>query len=114
MLENTNKRGKLKFTWRMTKQHQNIVPEAVPCGKIVEALGGATQGITYGRNRYKGPKPPFRTIHTYVFTVYILDCKYGLSPKSKKGDLLGQMKGHILQQAILSGKFQSNRKLECH
>lgn len=88
----------------------NTIPEAVSHGMVVENLGGAIQGMSYGRNRYKGPKPPFKAIHTYMFTVYILDCKCDLSPKSKKADLMKQINGHILQQATLSGKFQSHRE----
>ncbi len=89
---------------------QNNIPEAIPPGKVVENLDGAIQGRAYGRNRYKGPKPPFKVIHTYVFTVFILDCKLDLSPKCKKSDLFEKMQGHILQKGTLSGKFQSRRK----
>lgn len=67
------------------------------------------QGRAYGRNRYKGPKPPLRWIHTYVFTVYALDCRLNLSPTCRKPDLLAAMEGHILQRATLSGQFQSGR-----
>lgn len=88
---------------------RNIIPEAIPQGRIIEDLGGAIQGRAYGRHRYKGPKPPFRTVHRYVFTVFILDCRCDLSPDSKKADFLKQMKGHILQKRMLSGKFQSHR-----
>lgn len=89
---------------------QEIIPEAIQHGKIVESLGDAIQGKAYGKHRYKGPKPTFKTIHTYIFTVYILDCKIDLSPKSKKKDLVEKMSGHILQQSTFSGKFQSYRK----
>ncbi|WP_206458222.1 YbhB/YbcL family Raf kinase inhibitor-like protein [Anaerovorax sp. IOR16] len=89
---------------------QNVIPEAIPHGTVVNSLGGAMQGIAYGKHRYKGPKPPLKSIHTYVFTFYILDCKLELPPNSRKRDLLVQMEGHILQQAILSGKFQSYRE----
>lgn len=88
---------------------QRIIPEGIPRGKSVDSLGGAIQGIAYGRNRYKGPKPPLKVIHIYVFTIYILDCKVDLSANSKKQDLLAKIEGHILQQATLSGKFQSRR-----
>ncbi|GAU78836.1 YbhB/YbcL family Raf kinase inhibitor-like protein [Fusibacter sp. 3D3] len=88
---------------------QNSIPEAIPHGEIIENLGGAIQGRAYGRHRYKGPKPPLKTIHTYVFTVYILDCKCALSPKSRKRDLLVEMEGHILQKSTLTGHFQSRR-----
>ncbi|MFA9464139.1 MAG: YbhB/YbcL family Raf kinase inhibitor-like protein [Velocimicrobium sp.] len=89
---------------------QTVIPKGIAQGKSVDSLGGAIQGIAYGRNRYKGPKPPLKSIHTYVFTIYILDSKVDLNAKSKKRNLLNKIEGHILQQATLSGKFQSGKK----
>ncbi len=89
---------------------QEIIPEALPHAKVLDDLGGAIQGMAYGKNRYKGPKPPFKTIHQYVFTVYVLDCSCDLGSNSKKTDLVKEMEGHIIQTARLSGKFQSYRK----
>lgn len=88
---------------------QAVIPEGIPKGKTVDGLEGAIQGIAYGRNRYKGPKPPFRAIHTYVFTIYILDCILEAGSSSNKRELMKRMDGHILQQARLSGKFQSHK-----
>lgn len=88
---------------------QAVIPEGIPHGKYVDSLGGAMQGIAYGRNRYKGPKPPLKSIHKYVFTIFILDNKVNLAKNSKKRDLLNIIEGHILQRATLSGKFQSHR-----
>ena len=87
---------------------QQYIPEAIPRGKVIEELGGAIQGRAYGKNRYKGPKPPLKTIHTYVFTIYILDSKIDLSPNSKKKDLIEKMDGHIQQMGTISGKFRSH------
>lgn len=86
---------------------QNIIPEAIPNGKVIEKIGGAIQGRAYGKNRYKGPKPPFKAVHTYIFTIYILDTNIDLSHDKKKKDLLEKMEGHILQKGTLSGKFRS-------
>ena len=83
------------------------IPPAIPRGKTVGNLGGAMQGIAYGRHRYKGPKPPFKLIHDYIFTFYILDCSLELPAKSRKNDLINGMKGHILQKKTITGKFQS-------
>lgn len=88
---------------------QAVIPEGIPKGKLVERLNGAVQGIAYGRHRYRGPKPPFHSTHIYVFTVYALDCKLSLPANSRKRDFLAAAKGHILQQATISGKFQSGR-----
>ncbi len=89
---------------------QSYIPQGIPHGKCVDDLGGATQGIAYGKNKYKGPKPPFKSIHTYVFTVYTLDCTIDLDASSRKQDFLNSAASHILQQATLSGKFQSRRE----
>lgn len=88
----------------------DLMPEGIAHGYEVVALQGAKQGRAYGRNCYKGPKPPLKAIHTYVFTVYALDCKLTLNNQTTKADLLSAMKGHILEQATLQGKFQSHRK----
>lgn len=46
----------------------------MPHGKKIDEMGNAVQGIAYGWHRYKGPKPLFKLVHNYLFTVYILDC----------------------------------------
>lgn len=85
----------------------NRIPEGIPAGKRVPGLG-AVQGIGYGRHRYKGPKPPRGTTHTYRFTVYALDCVLALFSFTGKQKLLSSLKGHILQKAVLTGTFQSD------
>lgn len=89
---------------------QDLILEGISHGYEVNELKGAKQGRAYGKNCYKGPKPPLKTIHTYAFTVYALDCKLDLRDKTTKADLLNAMAGHILEQAVLLGKFQSHRK----
>lgn len=88
---------------------QSVIPEGISHGKYVDSLG-AIQGIAYGKNQYKGPKPPLKSIHTYVFTVYTLDCIIDLDASCRKREFLNKIDGHILQQATLSGKFQSGRE----
>lgn len=86
-----------------------LIPAGISAGKTAPDLEGAVQGIAYGRHRYRGPKPPLQCNHTYVFTVFALDCRLELSPFSRKSGLLHKMEGHILQSASLSGQFQSRR-----
>lgn len=88
---------------------KSTIPAAIPHGKTIGFLDGAVQGVAYGRNRYKGPKPPIKSIHTYVFTVYVLDCKLDLPASSKKAEVIRSMSGHVLQQATISGKYQSRK-----
>lgn len=89
---------------------REVIPEGIPQGKTVAALGGAVQGVAYGRHRYRGPKPPLLAVHTYVFTVYVLDCMLRLGPAAGKHELLSAMDAHILQKARLTGRFQNGWK----
>ena len=83
-----------------------VIPGGVPQGERVEVLGGAVQGRGYGRNRYRGPKPPFHWSHLYHFNVYALDCVLDLPPTARKKDLLAAMEGQILQNALLTGHYR--------
>ncbi len=85
------------------------IPSCIPKGKTVDTLSGAIQGVAYGRHIYRGPKPPFKWIHVYKFNFYILDCRLELPAKSRKKDLIREMEGHIIQEASISGRFQSRR-----
>ena len=85
------------------------IPENIAYGAYVAKLGGAVQGCGYGKNRYRGPKPPFNWLHLYQFNVYVLDCLLDLSPRARKRDLISAMHGHILQEGALTGYFQSRR-----
>ena len=82
------------------------IPANIPHGTSIKGLDGAVQGRGYGRNRYRGPKPPFNWSHRYQFNVYVLDCQLELSEKSKKRDLLAAMQGHIVQQGCLIGRYR--------
>lgn len=67
---------------------------------------GAVQGTTdYGRSGYDGPCPPPGRPHRYVFKVFALDAELNLDSSATKSDLLEAMKGHILAQGQLMGKF---------
>lgn len=87
-----------------------VIPEGLPSGAIVDEPIHLHQGMAYGKHGYRGPKPPFHWCHQYVFTIYTLDTSLQLPPQAKKQDLLTAMKGHILQTATLTGKYQKQRK----
>lgn len=87
----------------------NVIPAALPAGAELPALGGARQGVGYGKHAYKGPKPPLHGIHRYNFTVYALDTALTIGANSGKAELLAAMEGHVLQSAVLCGKYQSRR-----
>lgn len=90
----------------------NAIPEAISSGSQITEPFPATQGVAYGKHRYRGPKPPkmIKKSHTYVFTAYILDCVCDLSPNTKKKQWLNAMENHIVQKASLSGTFRNEDK----
>jgi len=82
----------------------------IPAGShIPEGISDGIQGIAYGRNRYKGPLPPFGT-HRYQFHVFVLDTTLDLDSSCGKGDLIDAMQGHILQYGTLTGWYPREAK----
>jgi Raf kinase inhibitor-like YbhB/YbcL family protein len=66
---------------------------------------GSRQGISdFGRPGYGGPCPPGGT-HRYYFTVYALDTMLDLPNSARKSDLIKAMRGHILAEGQLMGKY---------
>ena len=64
------------------------------------------QGINdFKKIGYGGPCPPSGT-HRYFFKLYALDTKLNLEAGATKKQLENAMKGHILAQAELTGKYK--------
>ncbi len=89
----------------------NIPAEATGLGEDVPKEktlpNGTTQGITdFRKIGYGGPCPPPGGPHRYYFKLYALDTKLDLKPGATKNALLEAMKGHILKEAQLMGKFK--------
>ena len=93
--------------WNLPVQAE--IPGKIPQGEMLGQLGGARQGLAYGRHEYRGPKPPqfIRRRHRYVFTVYALDTVLDISSDAKHKQLLAAMQGHILQQGSLMGLYRN-------
>jgi len=69
-----------------------------------------SDGTLQGRNDFRkigygGPCPPPGKPHGYFFKLYALDTKLSLKAAATKGELESAMKGHVLGQAELMGKF---------
>ena len=80
------------------------LPQAVPKGK--EVLSGVKQGLTdFQRVGYGGPCPPEGKPHRYFFKLYALDAELVLESGKSKEELLKAMKGHILAQGELVGRY---------
>ena len=65
----------------------------------------------FGSVGYRGPCPPFGSIHHYYFTLYALDIMLIDFPiGSSKEALLKEMEGHILERAQLMGTYSRLKK----
>lgn len=81
--------------------------------KLVDGLAaidtlpdGTKQGINdFTRIGYGGPCPPRGTPHRYFFKLYALDTSLTLSPDATKATLEKAMKGHILAETKLMGRY---------
>ncbi len=81
------------------------LPEGVP--KQSELSSGARQGRNdFPLVGYGGPCPPRGPAHRYFFKLYALDGKTGLKAGATKADLEKAMKGHILGQGELMGRYK--------
>lgn len=78
--------------------------EGVP---TTETLGNkAKQGSNdFGNIGYGGPAPPKGKPHRYIFKLYALDRAVDLAPGATKAQLMDAMKGHILAEGQLVGKY---------
>ena len=94
------------IAWNIPKV--NVIPAGLPKGEKITFPISACQGIAWGKNGYRGPKPPFfiRNEHRYVFTVYALDCCLSIATESNKKDLLDAMKSHVLAEAQITGRYK--------
>ena len=68
---------------------------------------GSKQGMTnFGSIGYGGPYPPPGPAHRYFFKLYALGTKLDLKPGLTKKAFLEAIKGHIIAEAELMGKFK--------
>jgi Raf kinase inhibitor-like YbhB/YbcL family protein len=84
------------------------LPEAVPTEARVELGSGersARQGKNdFGKAGYGGPCPPGGT-HRYVFRLFALDAELGLGPETTREQLLRSIRGQVLAEGRLTGKY---------
>jgi Raf kinase inhibitor-like YbhB/YbcL family protein len=80
------------------------LPEAVPPDKSLP--DGSMQGKNdFGRIGYGGPCPPRGSKHRYFYRLYALDAAPNLAPGATRQALLDAMRGHILAEAELMGRY---------
>ncbi len=82
----------------------NIPPDTKGVAENSQPKG--TAGITTSNKlKYGGPCPPDRE-HRYFFKLYALDTTLNLPEGATKEQVLAAMKGHVLAEAVLMGKYQ--------
>ena len=90
--------------WNVSPDAHGL-PEAVPRSAQLDT--GAQQGDNdFRKTGYDGPCPPAGKAHRYYFRLYALDRKLDLPAGSRRKDLDGAMKGHVLAQAEYMGTFR--------
>jgi hypothetical protein len=70
-----------------------------------EVLGGAKHGLNdFRKYGYGGPCPPGGT-HRYFFKLYAVDTHINLNAAATKNEVLNAIKGHILAEGKLMGRY---------
>jgi Raf kinase inhibitor-like YbhB/YbcL family protein len=82
----------------------NLPPDITSLEQGKTGLG--TDGKNdFNRTGYGGPCPPRGTNHRYFIKVYALDTRMDLKPGATKAQAESAMRGHILAQGQLMGKY---------
>jgi len=82
----------------------NALPESVPRQEELAGIGKNGKN-TSGQFGYEGPCPPGGT-HRYYFKLYALDALLNLKAGATKEELLKAMKGHVLAEAQIMGRYK--------
>lgn len=86
-------------------QETKELSEGVPASDTLP--NGAKQGVNdFRKIGYGGPCPPPGPAHRYFFKLYALDTQMNLKPRATKQRLVDAMKGHILAEAELIGRYK--------
>lgn len=74
-----------------------------------EPIGQFGEGTT-GNLGYHGPCPPDRE-HRYFFRLFALDTVLDLPDGAKKQEIMEAMKSHVLDEAVLMGRYERNASI---
>jgi Raf kinase inhibitor-like YbhB/YbcL family protein len=86
--------------WNISPQTNSIAEGSTPKGM---------QGTNdFGKSGYGGPCPPSGT-HRYYFKIFALDRELDLPSSAKRGQLDAAMKGHVIGQGELMGRYSRKK-----
>jgi Raf kinase inhibitor-like YbhB/YbcL family protein len=85
------------LVWNISPDINQIEKNSVPTG----AVEGTTD---FNRTGWGGPCPPSGT-HRYFFKLYALDTVLDIDTSTRKPGLEQEIVGHILEEAVLIGKY---------
>jgi len=85
----------------------NIPPQtsSIAEGSAVNGVQGTND---FGKSGYRGPCPP-PGVHRYVFKIFALDRELDLRSGAKRSQLDAAMKGHVVAQGELMGRYSRKR-----
>src|SRR5215470_3824568 len=85
------------LVWNIDAKTSEVPEGSVPTGGV--------QGTNdFPGHRYDGPQPPSGT-HRYYFKVFALDKTLDLKSGAKRKEVEAAMKGHVIAQGQLMGKY---------
>jgi len=89
-----------------------IIFNMLPSTHQIPEMKGPASGIhgktTFGHTKYGGPCPPDRE-HRYFFKLYALDILLPLKEGATKHEVEQAMKGHIVAEAQLMGRYEKGK-----
>ena len=85
------------LVWNIDPKTTEIAEGSAP----KEAVQGRND---FGQSGYDGPQPPSGT-HRYYFKIFALNGGLNLKPGAKRHDVDAAMKGHIIAQGELMGRY---------
>ena len=88
------------LVWNIPPQTNSIAEGSAPKG---------VQGTNdFGKSGYRGPCPPPGT-HRYSFKIFALDRELDLRGGAKRRQLDAAMKGHVIAQGELVGRYARSK-----
>ncbi len=87
------------IVWNIDPKTQYVMEDNIPFG----AVEGKN---SFGKEHYGGPCPPRgNQAHRYMFKLYALNTALDLPQGASKAELEEAIKGHVLEETTLMGKY---------